>query len=109
MKLRLVYGVALLLLAGFAGNVEAACNMRVLDHEKRDDSTILTLERTWNLAYLTGDTRLLGCLLTPDFTEIMRNGAVYRRVDELELAEKTKVERCRSHGYRSSRYSCTVT
>ena len=30
------------------------------------------------------------CLLTPDFTEIIRNGSIYHRSDELALTEKNR-------------------
>lgn len=66
------------------------CEMQPLLHQHRDAATIQRLERAWSLAYLRGDTDLEDCLLTPDFTEIMRTGEVKVLKDELEFAERNK-------------------
>jgi len=81
---------AALLFAIFTTNAGATCNNRAFVNEKRDVSTILILENAWNLAFLGGDTESMTCLLTPDFTEIMRNGSIYHRSDELALTEKNR-------------------
>jgi hypothetical protein len=52
------------------------CRMQPLLHQRRDVQTIERLERAWTLAYLLGDMKLEQCLLTVDFTEIMRTGDV---------------------------------
>jgi hypothetical protein len=88
MRHRLRPQFAALLLAAFATKVVATCSDPVLLHEKRDASTILSLESAWTSAFLGGDAAFMACLLTPDFTEIMRNGDIYRLSDELALAEK---------------------
>jgi hypothetical protein len=67
-----------------AGN----CNVPPLLHQHRDVATIQSLELAWSRAYLRGDTAFEECLLTADFTEIMRNGAVKHLSDELALAAK---------------------
>jgi hypothetical protein len=52
------------------------CQFPTLAHEHRDVATIQALELEWTRAYLRGDTDFEACLLTPDFTEIMRNGEI---------------------------------
>jgi hypothetical protein len=79
-----------LLLIVFSTKAGATCSDPILMHEKQDVSTILTLERAWSSAFLRGDTDFIACLLTPDFTEIMRNGDIFHLSDELALAEKNK-------------------
>jgi hypothetical protein len=79
-----------LLLAVFAASAGATCNNQAFLNEKKDASTILNLESAWTTAFLGGDTEFMSCLLTPDFTEIMRNGNIYHRSDELALTEKNK-------------------
>ena len=62
------------------------CQFPALLHQRRDVATIETLELEWSRAYLRGDTRFMSCLLTADFSEIMRNGEVKHLSDELALA-----------------------
>ena len=64
------------------------CQFSALLHQHRDAATIETLEFEWTRAFLRGDTGFEECLLTPDFTEIMRNGEVKHLSDELALAAK---------------------
>lgn len=82
--------LAAILFAIFAANARATCDNQAFVNEKRDASTIGTLKRAWNSAFLGGDTESMTCLLTPDFTEIMRNGSIYHRSDELALTEKNR-------------------
>jgi hypothetical protein len=69
-----------------------ACQYSALLHERRDVATIESLELEWTRAYLRGDTDFEKCLLTPDFTEIVRNGDVKHLADELVLAAKNKAK-----------------
>ena len=64
------------------------CTTPSLAGESRDAATVLRLEREWSVAYLRGDTAFERCLLTPDFTEVMRSGAVKGLSDELGFAVK---------------------
>lgn len=64
------------------------CQLPMLLHQHRNAATIEALELEWTRAYLRGDTGFEECLLTPDFTEIMRNGEVKHLPDELALAAK---------------------
>ena len=68
------------------------CQYPTLAHEHRDVATIQTLELEWSRAYLGGDTDFEECLLTPDFTEIMRNGDIKDLSAELALAAKNKAK-----------------
>ena len=78
----------------FSSSVHAsnACRYPVLLHESRDVATIQSLELEWTRAYLRGDTDFEACLLTPDFTEIMRNGDIKDLSAELALAAKNKAK-----------------
>jgi hypothetical protein len=69
-----------------------ACRSPTLAHEHRDVATIQALELEWTRAYLRGDTDFEECLLTPDFTEIMRNGDIKDLSAELALAAKNKAK-----------------
>ena len=82
--------LAALLLTVLAPIAGAACKKPAFRHEKKDASTILALESGWNAAFLSGDTDSMGCLLTANFTEIMRNGNVLHRNDELAMAERNR-------------------
>jgi hypothetical protein len=64
------------------------CRFPALLHQHRSVATIEALEFEWSRAYLRGDTEFEACLLTADFTEIMRNGQVNHLSDELALATK---------------------
>ncbi len=68
----------------------ADCDRPTLAHQQRDAATIQRLETAWSIAYLTGDTEFLACLLTPDFTEIMSGGSINHLREELALAAKNK-------------------
>ncbi len=68
----------------------ADCSQPALAHEQQNAATIQRLEAAWTLAYLTGETSLERCLLAPDFTEIMSDGAIDHLPDELSLAEKNR-------------------
>jgi hypothetical protein len=68
------------------------CQYPTLAHEHRDVATIQALELEWTRAYLGGDTNFEECLLTPDFTEIMRNGDIKDLSAELALAAKNKAK-----------------
>lgn len=86
-----ILGLAFLAwLSPMASQAEAACGQKSLLDQHEDAATIQGLEAAWSIAYLSGDTDLERCLLTPDFTEIMRNGAVKLLADELGFAEKNK-------------------
>jgi hypothetical protein len=61
-----------------------------LKDEHKDAATIQVLEAAWSAAFLRGDTGFERCLLTPDFTEITRAGAVKRLADELALAAQNR-------------------
>lgn len=64
------------------------CQLPTTLRQHRDVATIEVLELEWTRAYLRGDTGFEKCLLTSDFTEIMRNGEVKHLSDELALAAK---------------------
>jgi hypothetical protein len=85
------FGLAFLLLI-LSSSLQAkdACNLPPLMHQSRDVTTVQHLENAWSVAYLRGDTELERCLLTPDFTEILRTGEVKVLTDELEFALKNK-------------------
>lgn len=87
-KLRLV------LMGAMAGGVlhppkhDRGCRIGPLANEGRDIATIIRLEHAWSVAYLRGDTAFERCLLTPDFTEVMRSGEVKGLSDEIGFAAK---------------------
>ena len=66
------------------------CGQAVLKGERKDVATIQALERAWSVAFLRGDTAFERCLLTPDFTEITRDGAVKSLAEELALAAQNR-------------------
>jgi hypothetical protein len=68
------------------------CRFPTLAHEHRDVATIQALEIEWTRAYLRGDTDFEECILTPDFTEIMRNGDIKDLSAELALAARNKAK-----------------
>jgi hypothetical protein len=69
---------------------QAACGQAALKDERKDAATIQALEAAWSAAFLRGDTDFERCLLTPDFTEITRGGAVKSLADELALAAQNR-------------------
>ena len=85
-KVSIVTGIAMLVLSP-VGKADD-CQFPVLRHQHRDVATIEALELEWTRAYLRGDTHFEACLLTADFSEIMRNGEVKHLSDELALAAK---------------------
>jgi hypothetical protein len=69
------------------GSMPAAhCDTPALRHQRHDTATIERLENAWTKAYLSGDTDLERCILSDDFTEILRTGEVKTLLDELALA-----------------------
>jgi hypothetical protein len=66
------------------------CDSQQMKNQQEDAATIQRLEIAWTEAYLRADTVFMGCLLAPDFTEIMRTGEVKRLSDELAMAEKNR-------------------
>jgi hypothetical protein len=87
-KASIVMATAMLILSSLAKATD--CQMPALLHQHRDIATIEALELEWTRAYLRGDTGFEACLLTADFSEIMRNGEVKHLSDELALAAKNK-------------------
>jgi hypothetical protein len=83
---------------GLACGAQADCHSGALAGQQRDVATIQRLEHAWSVAYLSGDVEFERCLLTADFTEIMRDGSVRGLRDELALAE-------RNHGRSAARVS----
>lgn len=73
-----------------AASPKGICDVPPLRHEQRDKATIGRLERAWSMAYLRGDIALERCILTPDFTEILRTGEVKGLADELGFAAKNR-------------------
>jgi hypothetical protein len=67
-----------------------ACNSPSLRNQQRDAATIQHLETSWNIAIMQGDTSLEECLLTADFKEILANGELKTRTDELGFTAKNK-------------------
>ena len=66
------------------------CGQEVLKGQHKDVATIQALELAWSAAFLKGDSEFERCLLTPDFTEITRDGAVKTLADELALAAQNQ-------------------
>lgn len=87
-KACIVMAAAMLSLASIVK--AGACQFPTLLHQHRDVATIQALELEWTRAYLRGDTDFEECLLTADFTEIMRNGDVKDLAAELALAANNK-------------------
>jgi hypothetical protein len=79
-----------ILLVCFSAHAQDNCNLRPLAHQHRDVATVQHLEDEWSRAYLRGDTAFERCLLSPDFTEILRTGEVKGLQDELDLAAKNQ-------------------
>lgn len=66
------------------------CDLPQLQHQQKDAATIQHLENAWSVAFLHGDTQFMSCLLVPEYTEIMRSGALKHRSDELEMTAKNQ-------------------
>jgi hypothetical protein len=69
---------------------QTTCDMDVLKAQQRDVATIQRLEHAWTVAYLKADTNFELCLLSKDFTEIVRSGEVKFLSDELAFARKNE-------------------
>lgn len=82
--------LALLLLCSVPLRAQNTCDLSQLKDEHRDVATIQRLENAWTVAYLKADADFERCLLSPDFTEIMRSGEVKFLPDEIEFAMKNK-------------------
>jgi len=66
------------------------CNAQPLLNQQKDEATILHLEAAWNTAIGQGDASSESCLLTADFKEILANGELKTRADELGFTAKNK-------------------
>jgi hypothetical protein len=66
------------------------CKLPQLMHQHKDAATVQRLEDAWSIAFLHGDTEFMRCLLIPEFTEIMRSGALKFLPDELDMAAKNR-------------------
>ena len=86
-------GFAILLLL-FAPSIplhaQTTCDMDALKAQKRDVAIIQRLENAWTVAYLKADTNFELCLLSKEFTEIVRSGDVKFLSDELAFARKNE-------------------
>jgi hypothetical protein len=71
-------------------HAQTTCDMDTLKGQQRDVATILRLENAWTIAYLKAGTNFELCLLSKDFTEIVRSGEVKFLSDELEFARKNQ-------------------
>jgi hypothetical protein len=80
------FALSALALAGTVSPAAAQCNYPVLRNQRRDEATILALERSWSEAFITGDTTFERCLLAPGFREIRLDGRIFTLADELALA-----------------------
>ena len=69
---------------------QTTCDMDALKGQQRDVATIQRLENAWTVAYLKADTNFELCLLSKDFTEIVRSGDVKFLSDELAFARKNE-------------------
>lgn len=74
----------------FAQEGANQCNFSQLKNQQMNAATIQRLEIAWSEAYLRADSSFIGCLLGPDFTEIMRSGELKTVSDELAVAEKNR-------------------
>lgn len=74
----------------FAQDGANHCNFSQLKNQQMDTATIRRLEMAWTDAYLRGNSTFIGCLLGPDFTEIMRSGELKTVSDELAMAENNR-------------------
>jgi hypothetical protein len=92
LPLRYIGFAALLILLALSSPLHAqtTCGMDALKGQQRDVATIQRLENAWTIAYLKADTNFELCLLSKDFTEIVRSGDVKFLSDELEFARKNE-------------------
>lgn len=89
-KISLLSLALLLLFHPAAVHAKGTCELAPLMNQHKDVATVQHLEEAWSIAFLQGDTDVVRCLLTPDFTEIQRSGEVKALTDELALAAKNK-------------------
>jgi uncharacterized protein DUF4440 len=68
----------------------SACHAPTLVKQQKDEATIQHLETSWNIAITQGDTDFEDCLLTADFMEILSNGDLKTRTEELGFTAKNK-------------------
>jgi Domain of unknown function (DUF4440) len=66
------------------------CTTPALINQQKDAATIRHLETSWNTAITQGDATFEDCLLTADFMEILSNGELKTRTDELAFTTKNK-------------------
>jgi hypothetical protein len=66
------------------------CNVPALTNQQKDAATLRHLETSWNTAITQGDATFEDCLLTSDFMEILSNGELKTRTDELAFTTKNK-------------------
>ena len=66
------------------------CNAPPLMNQHKDEATIRRLETLWNDAIAQGDASFEDCLLTADFMEILSNGDLKTRTDQLAFTTKNK-------------------
>jgi hypothetical protein len=71
-------------------HAQTTCDMDALKGQQRDVATIQRLENAWSVAYLKADTNFELCLLSRDFTEIVRSGEIKFLADELAFARKNE-------------------
>jgi hypothetical protein len=82
--------LTLLPLCSVPSRAQNTCDLSQLKNEHKDAATIKRLETAWTVAYLKADTNFERCLLSADFTEIVRGGEVKFLSDELALAKKNE-------------------
>ncbi|MGA7155392.1 MAG: nuclear transport factor 2 family protein [Acidobacteriaceae bacterium] len=90
--MRTMKTIMVVTLAGLPPGMKASttCKSPAFMKEQKDVATIQRLEAAWTEAYFKANTEFMRCLLTPDFTEIMRNGSVKVLADELGFAEANR-------------------
>lgn len=59
-------------------------------HEHNDVATVQHLENARSTAYLRGDADFIGCLLTPDFVEVLGNGELQFLAYQLKVVAKNR-------------------
>src|SRR5882672_8979187 len=84
------YPAVLWFLGTVALQAQTACTQPELAHQRKDVETVQQLEHAWSVAYLKGDTDFERCLISSDFTEILRNGEMKTLTDELNFAARNK-------------------
>jgi len=66
------------------------CNVPELMNQQKDAATIQHLETSWNTAIAQGNASFEDCLLSADFMEILSDGDLKTRTDELGFTAKNK-------------------